>query len=194
MCDGLFVSLETLEGKDYLTILYSGLMGVVGCARIHLVDDLPMKEGAYYTHNCSMMSDERNTPEYHQLVEDVMMTITPQMLNIVLFACTQIPQLKSAGHRPDYVKSSEHARNWRIRTANQPSAFTVGQEICDNLERALSAARGTVGAREATIRTAHWHGYWKGPRAAPTDLIFHWLPPTVVAGFDRTKGSTDESD
>lgn len=30
------------------------------------------------------------------------------------------------------------------------------------------------------VRRAHWHAYWTGPRANPTGIVVHWIPPVFV--------------
>jgi hypothetical protein len=41
---------------------------------------------------------------------------------------------------------------------------------------------GTHAAPRPHWRRAHWHLFWRGPRAGPRTQVLHWLPPLPIAG------------
>ena len=53
----------------------------------------------------------------------------------------------------------------------------VGPAIRKGLQGIKNHQGGTV---RPHMRSAHWHGYWKGPRNGDREFIHHWLPPTFV--------------
>ena len=119
------------------------------------------------------------------------------ILAMLLYLCTTEPDIVS--HRQPGLKPANNygktlKQGFRLFPAEGPHIWHVGQTLEASLadhyrelpQEALSQA-GEKREVRAHVRSAHWHGYWKGPRpkADQTDqreFIFHWIPPLFVRG------------
>lgn len=69
--------------------------------------------------------------------------------------------------------------------------FHIAPELSKVRRAAGSAGRenGGSGRHVSThVRRGHWHGYWLGPKNAPTDLEIKWVAPVIVNGDGEVAG------
>jgi hypothetical protein len=89
--------------------------------------------------------------------------------------------------RPAWPQPTRTKRGAKWFPPDKPTLWPVGERIGAALRRGglgreTDAAPGT-GPRarpRAHIRSAHWHGFWSGPRDGERVLRLRWLPPILV--------------
>ena len=120
------------------------------------------------------------------------------ILAVLLYLCTTEPDIvnnRQPGLKPANNYGRHLKKGFRMFPADGPQIWTVGSTMEENLKqhyRVLDieeSERRTGKRREvrAHVRSAHWHGYWKGhrPKEGQKDMrefIFHWIPPLLVRG------------
>lgn len=120
------------------------------------------------------------------------------ILAVLLYLCTTEPDIvnnRQPGLKPSNNYGRHLKKGFRMFPADGPQIWTVGSTMEDNLKqhyRVLDIEDGehqTGKRREVRshVRSAHWHGYWKGhrPKEGQKDMrefIFHWIPPLLVRG------------
>ena len=120
------------------------------------------------------------------------------ILAMLLYLCTTEPDIVS-NRKPGLKLANNEGRHvkkgFRLFPAEGPHIWNVGQSIEYDIAKHYrvvhdeSQSLPSDKKREVRshVRSAHWHGYWKGrrPKAEEKDMrefIFHWIPPLLVRG------------
>ena len=120
------------------------------------------------------------------------------ILAMLLYLCTTEPDIVSnrkPGLKPANNEGRHVKKGFRLFPAEGPHIWNVGQSMENDMakhyrvvhDESQSLPSGKKREVRSHVRSAHWHGYWKGrrPKAEETDMrefIFHWIPPLLVRG------------
>jgi hypothetical protein len=120
------------------------------------------------------------------------------ILAMLLYLCTTEPDIVSnrkPGLKPANNEGRHVKKGFRLFPAEGPHIWNVGQSMENDMAKHYrvvhdeSQSLPSDKKREVRshVRSAHWHGYWKGrrPKAEEKDMrefIFHWIPPLLVRG------------
>lgn len=119
----------------------------------------------------------------------------------LLYLCSNEPDIQSLRipgiHPTNAVPKRIKKKGLRLLPPAGPHIWLVGQTMekvisasnvdqekeNDEKERFNQKHRGV----RSHIRSAHWHGFWKGPKPKEGQqdtrtFIYHWLPPMIVRG------------
>jgi hypothetical protein len=106
-----------------------------------------------------------------------------RLVSLALYLCAQDADYP----RPPWPQPTRTKRGVKWFPPDRPSLWPVGERIGATLRRGgmgrNSDAAGGAGPRAAPrphIRSAHWHGFWSGPRDGERTLLLRWLPPILV--------------
>lgn len=128
--------------------------------------------------------------------------VTPAATDYVTVALNALAYLCDPRVRPDRTIAPDAPRRRVKHHTTAATVCEVGTRVgaalrmqrsdCARAQRAWDEAHAATvddAVRRASprphIRRAHWHGYWTGPREAPTGLAVHWIAPTPV-GFEMS--------
>lgn len=118
------------------------------------------------------------------------------IVSLLLYVCADDAQIDTASGRhpinPQPVRTRRDG--WRLFPAAKPTTWDVGVRLGAALRRAYQSEQTAPSAGEipgdssaveksrprAHIRRAHWHGFWRGPRAGERQFSLRWLPPIAV--------------
>lgn len=127
---------------------------------------------------------EDNPYAYTLENSNVLMPYMLRMVNVVLYLCSTQPDIVDKAPtiklHPFHVHRKSNGK-FKILPAIKTKTFFVGEnvgKIIKEHNESLTISRGKV---RPHVRRAHWHGYWKGPKAKEREFILKWLPPTLVA-------------
>lgn len=120
------------------------------------------------------------------------------ILAMLLYLCTTEPDIVSnrkPGLKPANNEGRHVKKGFRLFPAEGPHIWNVGQSMENDMakhyrvvhDESQSLPSGKKREVRSHVRSAHWHGYWKGrrPKAEEKDMrefIFHWIPPLLVRG------------
>lgn len=120
------------------------------------------------------------------------------ILAMLLYLCTTEPDIVSnrkPGLKPANNEGRHVKKGFRLFPAEGPHIWNVGQSMENDMakhyrvvhDESQSLLSGKKREVRSHVRSAHWHGYWKGrwPKAEEKDMrefIFHWIPPLLVRG------------
>ena len=120
------------------------------------------------------------------------------ILAMLLYLCTTEPDIVSnrkPGLKPANNEGRHVKKGFRLFPAEGPHIWNVGQSMENDMakhyrvvhDESQSLPSGKKREVRSHVRSAHWHGYWKGrrPKAGEKDMrefIFHWIPPLLVRG------------
>lgn len=95
---------------------------------------------------------------------------------------------KSADVRTVYTPQMPRPRKSRQTDCTvHDVGFHIASELSEVRRAADGAGHGNGGSGRHVsthVRRGHWHGYWLGPKDAPTDLEIKWVAPIIVNGGD----------
>lgn len=120
------------------------------------------------------------------------------ILAMLLYLCTTEPDIVSnrkPGLKPANNEGRHVKKGFRLFPAEGPHIWNVGQSMENDMakhyrvvhDESQSFPSGKKREVRSHVRSAHWHGYWKGHRAKAEEkdmreFIFHWIPPLLVRG------------
>lgn len=120
------------------------------------------------------------------------------ILAMLLYLCTTEPDIVSnrkPGLKPANNEGRHVKKGFRLFPAEGPHIWNVGQSMENDMakhyrvvhDESQSLPSGKKREVRSHVRSAHWHGYWKGHRPKPEEkdmreFIFHWIPPLLVRG------------
>lgn len=132
------------------------------------------------------------------------------ILAMMLYLCTTEPDIVSnrkPGLKPANNEGRHLKKGFRLFPAEGPHIWNVGQSMENDMakhyrvvhDESQSLQSGKKREVRSHVRSAHWHGYWKGHRPKPEEkdmreFIFHWIPPLLVRGsrdVEPVKGSAN---
>ena len=132
------------------------------------------------------------------------------ILAMLLYLCTTEPDIVSnrkPGLKPANNEGRHLKKGFRLFPAEGPHIWNVGQSMENDMakhyrvvhDESQSLQSGKKREVRSHVRSAHWHGYWKGHRPKPEEkdmreFIFHWIPPLLVRGsrdVEPVKGSAN---
>lgn len=122
---------------------------------------------------------------------------------MLLYLCTTEPDIVS-NRRPGLKPTNNYGKHlkkgFRLFPAEGPHIWHVGQTMENDMAQHYRVVNTSLitpqaGKRREVrshVRSAHWHGYWKGhrPKNLEKDMrefIFHWIPPLLVRGSKEVK-------
>lgn len=117
---------------------------------------------------------------------------------MLLYLCTTEPDIVSK-RQPGLKPTNNYGRHlnkgFRLFPAEGPHIWLVGQSMENDMAQHYRVVNTSIITPQAGkkrevrshVRSAHWHGYWKGhrPKLNEKDMrefIFHWIPPLLVRG------------
>lgn len=120
------------------------------------------------------------------------------ILAMLLYLCTTEPDIVSnrkPGLKPANNEGRHLKKGFRLFPAEGPHIWNVGQSMENDMakhyrvvhDESQSLQSGKKREVRSHVRSAHWHGYWKGHRPKPEEkdmreFIFYWIPPLLVRG------------
>lgn len=118
------------------------------------------------------------------------------LMNLVLYLCSANADLRDhSGRRekPQQPSMTRTRKGLRLFPPEQPTNWEVGWRLGAALRGTAGEERrrgqgGTHASPRPHIRRAHWHSYWTGPKAVPSErsIQVKWIPPVGVnVGADR---------
>jgi hypothetical protein len=106
-----------------------------------------------------------------------------RVLALALYLCAEDADYA----RPAWPRPTRTKRGNKWFPPQQPTTWSVGERIGAALRRGgvgsesqPGESRGARAAPRPHIRSAHWHGFWAGPRDGERTLRLRWLPPILV--------------
>jgi hypothetical protein len=145
---------------------------------------------------------ERNTGHrmsgtYDMAEAEVMRTSGGRMsaiISILLYLCSETAEYHAGPTsappaRPTRPSPKRTKEGWRLYPPDQPKIWSIGERLGRAIRDATTAERHATGDRQGPrphVRRAHWHSFWRGPRADPLTrkLVLKWIPPIAVAMAD----------
>lgn len=114
------------------------------------------------------------------------------ILSVLFYLCSQTAEYRPGGatasSRPAHPAAKKTKEGWRFFPPDRPSLWFVGERLGRAIRDALGSDReGEGGLRSGPrphVRSAHWHGFWSGPRKGARKFQLRWLPPIAVALAD----------
>jgi hypothetical protein len=111
------------------------------------------------------------------------------LVSLLLYICSVNSEIGDDDRKPAKPKPVKTKKGPRLFPPMQPSVWDVGVRMGAVLRRARRQAEEGVkleageGQRRKSprphVRTAHWHGYWTGPRENQKFEV-RWMPPIPV--------------
>lgn len=118
-----------------------------------------------------------------------MARILAPLVSLLLYVCSQAAEIGTTDRQPGNPKPKRTKQGWRLFPADKPTTWDVGVRLGAALRRAQQDPDRAIGDGErakprAHVRRAHWHSFWKGPKAAEraSERVkqVRWLPPIPV--------------
>lgn len=120
-------------------------------------------------------------------VARAMADLARPMLTLVLYLCSEAPEVEPADgapRRPGRPRPVRTKRGPRLFPPDRPMVWHTAFRLGRALQEARESGAGVEGRRgpRPHIRRAHWHTYWVGPKADPSSRrrVLRWLPPIPV--------------
>lgn len=117
------------------------------------------------------------------LRKDGTITVFEKLLNVALFVAHEFGVEDNEKLSIEWKGKSlrRNGKHYSLRFLNAHKVLRVGERYVT--ERVYNGRINRHG-RAATVRRAHWHGYWTGPRDDPEKRVLKvlWSKATVVAG------------
>lgn len=111
----------------------------------------------------------------------------PNILGSLLYIVS-----KNADVRTVYTpQQSRPKRSRQTDCTVHDVGFRIAPGLSEVRRAADSVGRGNGGTGRHVsthVRRGHWHGYWLGPKNAPTDLVIKWVAPVIVNGDGEVAG------
>lgn len=143
--------------------------------------------------------DYFSSEEARNLFYDYTASLVKPAIAMLLYLCTTEPDIVSnrqPGAKPTNNFGKRLKNKFRLFPADGPHIWRVGQSMEEDLaqhyhvlhtETPDSPLAGKRRSVRSHVRSAHWHGYWRGkhPKDFEKDMrefIFHWIPPLIVRG------------
>jgi hypothetical protein len=117
-----------------------------------------------------------------------MRSVLPRLVSLVLYLCSEAPELGDGTSRPVRPRPKRTRRGARMMPARRPVMWEVGTRLGASLRAAWQSTNnpggndatcGSHASPRAHIRRAHWHTILSGPRQSPVRSL-RWLPPIPV--------------
>ena len=125
--------------------------------------------------------------EWTRLVAGAMTGLARPMLALVLYLCSEAPDIEAeqgGPRRPGRPRPVRTKRGPRLYPPDRPTVWHTAFRLGRALQDARESGAGVEGRRgpRPHIRRAHWHTYWVGPKADPSSRrrVLRWLPPIPV--------------
>jgi hypothetical protein len=128
-------------------------------------------------------------------VTDIWVKLVTPRVSLLLYLCDAKAEMidrKTGKLRPLRPKPTKTKNGMRMFPPDQPAAWDVGYRMGPALRRELEQERGKPGegthaSPRGHTRKAHWHWYWRGPKAKPgvarteeRRLVHRWVRLTKV--------------
>jgi len=110
-------------------------------------------------------------------IEQIARDINP-IIALILYICSEEPDYK--GGAPSLPQPKKTKKGWRLFPPDKPTVWVVGETIGNQIRTFSGPQGGTHQGPRPHVRSAHWHGFWTGPRDGEQKFIYKWLPPTPV--------------
>lgn len=134
-------------------------------------------------------------------VDRLVETATPlgALVNVLLYLCSEAPELKDASRRRDRPRRPRLAAPRRkgklgkLPAAAVPTIWEAGFDLGAQLEQAVEQAHETDSEGRTVrphVRRAHWHSYWRGPRDGERERVVRWISPLLIGAREAGGFST----
>lgn len=108
-----------------------------------------------------------------------------KIVQILLYICQPEPDVCVDGKDVELVNrnpSPKKIKNVkRLFEAKKVKYFEFGDKTSNHIKQAMAIYKNIGKRKEPHIRSAHWHGYWKGSKKDRNQEFFYkWIPPVIV--------------
>ena len=125
--------------------------------------------------------------DFSEQVSEIALKNLTAILNLALYLCSF--------EEPSFVKSKEYEKTqvksvkggFKLFAPNEKKIIRAGEKEGEAIRKGRSlAAHEKGGKKRPHLRSAHWAGYWTGPRKDPSSraLTYNWIPPIFVNAYE----------